>query len=198
MIISTSTIFFVLERYKYLIIFPIAVIEGPIITIIAGFLASKDVLNFYLIYFLIVIADICGDLLFYSLGRFGRISLFEKLMKKLRAKQSLDKIEKHFESHSGKTILFSKFAHGIGSLFFVAAGMARMPLANLIFFDLMGTLPKSFILMLIGYFFGQALSRIRNYLDYISIGFIVLFFILLMIYLVIVLYSRKKEKNIGR
>ena len=47
--------------YKYFILFPVMVIEGPIITIIAGFLSSLELLNPFLVYVVVVIADLTGS-----------------------------------------------------------------------------------------------------------------------------------------
>jgi len=48
----------------------------------------------------------------------------------------------------------------------IAAGMARMPLFKYIQFNFLGTIPKSFILLLIGFYFGQAYAKFDQFLTF--------------------------------
>jgi membrane protein DedA with SNARE-associated domain len=43
-----------LVHYKYVVLFPIMVVEGPIITVLAGFLASLGSLNLLAAYSIVV------------------------------------------------------------------------------------------------------------------------------------------------
>jgi membrane protein DedA with SNARE-associated domain len=57
--------------HKYLILLPIAIIEGPMITIIAGFLASLGILDFFIVYAIAVFGNLIGDNIYYWIGRLG-------------------------------------------------------------------------------------------------------------------------------
>ena len=65
-------IILLLTTYKYLLLFPIVVFEGPIITVIAGFLSSLGYLNIFIAYGVVVVGDIAGDIMYYALGYYGR------------------------------------------------------------------------------------------------------------------------------
>ena len=67
--IQTSEIFKLLFTYSYLILFPLVVVEGPIVTIIAGFLVSLGFMDFIPTYLTIVSGDLVGDFVYYSAGR---------------------------------------------------------------------------------------------------------------------------------
>ena len=56
--------------YRYVLIFPLAFFEGPMITIIAGFLLSLGYFNFWLLYCIIILSDIAGDITLYAVGRY--------------------------------------------------------------------------------------------------------------------------------
>ena len=58
--------------YGYWALFLIAVAEGPIITVIAGFLASRGLLDVALVFAVAFLADLRRDLLLYAIGRSGR------------------------------------------------------------------------------------------------------------------------------
>lgn len=79
MFLSVTELINLLLQYKYLIIFPIVMFEGPITTIVAGFLSSLGYFNFWFTYLLVATADLASDALYYALGRWGRKSFVEKL-----------------------------------------------------------------------------------------------------------------------
>lgn len=183
--LSLDQIANLLIHYKYLILFPIITIEGPIATIITGFLSSLGYFNFLVAFLVIVVADVFGDVLFYTIGRFGREKFIQKWghyiginMRKVR------RLESHFKNHSGKTLIFGKLSHAIGAYILIAAGIARMPLKDFIKFNFIATLPKSLILLLIGYYSGRSYYKISKYLDYTAVGTIAIALILLTIYLI--------------
>jgi len=162
-------------QYKYLIIFPIAVIEGPIITIISGFLSSIGQLNIAIAYVVILVGDLFGDLLYFLLGKYGRERVVGKYGKYIGiTMERISKLEKHFELHSNKTLLIAKFAHGAGSIALVAAGIAKVPYKKLISINFFPTVLKSALLMLIGYYFGKAFLRINTYLNYTALAAFIL------------------------
>ncbi len=138
-------------------------------TIIAGFLASLGHLNFLLSYIIIVAGDLTGDSLYYAFGRWGKKRFIHKYGHYVGLKpERIERIEKHFEKHSGKTLFLGKVSHGIGAIFLVAAGMAEMPYRKFLWYNFIATIIKSFILILIGYYFGQALVKINSIFEFVA------------------------------
>ena len=64
-------IFSLLHDYGYYVLFPLAVVEGPILAVIAGFLCATGIMNPFLVYLFIVSGDIVGDSVCYFAGRSG-------------------------------------------------------------------------------------------------------------------------------
>ena len=128
MFISPEAVLSILADYNYLIIFPIAVLEGPIIVVITGFLVYLGHLNPIVAYTVLVVADMIGDSFYYSIGRFaGRSTFVRKYGKYLGYDESKEAlIEQHFKKHMGKTFLLAKISHGIGGTVQVAGGIARV------------------------------------------------------------------------
>lgn len=182
MLISLQNLIPFLIRYKYLIIFPVAVIEGPIITIIAGFLSSLGYLKLMIAYIIVVVGDLTGDTGYYFIGKFGRKGFIRKYGKFIGINlDRVEKLEKHFDQHANKTFIFGKMAHGIGTLVLVAAGLAGISYRKLIALNLIPTLVKSLILIMIGFYFGRAYAKFNTYLDYTALISAVLFVILYII-----------------
>jgi len=183
MFFNLDTIFLWLISYKYLIIFPIVVFEGPIITILTGFLISLGYLNFWIAYPILIAGDLTGDSLYYFIGRFGREKLINKFGRFLGiTMENVKKLESHFAKHPKKTLAASKISHGLGPIFMIAAGLAKYSYRKFIIFNLITTGLKTLLLVLVGYYFGETYSKIDTYLDYTGLILLVLFAI---IYIVI-------------
>src|SRR5258708_40086249 len=108
-----------LNYYGYLVLFPIAVIEGPIISIISGFLISKHILAFIPVYFILLGGDITGDVLYYSLGRWGTRFLLRWGHKIGLSRERIARVDRHFIKHGGKTLLFWKLTQTAGPPIFI-------------------------------------------------------------------------------
>lgn len=195
--LSLLKIFEVILIYKYYFLFPAVIIEGPIITVIAGFLSVQGLMNFYLAFLVIVAGDLAGDAAYYAFGRWGRKNFIEKYGRFIGISPAkIASLENNFKSNGGKIIVFGKLAHGIGTVFLVAAGASRMPFIKFMFYNLVATAPKSVILLLVGYFFGHAWVRIGGYFDYFALGALVLSIGLLMLYYFVAKAIKKAEKNL--
>lgn len=168
---SLSSILVLLEHYKYILIFPIAVLEGPIVTIITGLLVSLGYLNGFLAYIILAIGDVTGDVLYYWIGRLWGHSKWIKRWGKYFGydEKSEEALENHFKKHKAKTLLLGKLAHGVGGAALFAAGIAKMNIWEFIWYNTLGTLPKTLILLLIGYYVGSSYMQIDKYLSSIAL-----------------------------
>lgn len=195
MILSLSSLIAWLTQYRYAVMFPVVVFEGPIITVLGGFLAAHDILNVYIVYVIAVVGDLAGDMLYYSIGRWGRDNRWIRRWVKLVGitDKRIEKLENHFANHSGKTLIFGKISHGIGSVILFASGAAKMPIGEFLWYNLIGTLPKTLIFLLIGYYFGEAYKRISQYIDYTALTTFLIGVALVVGYILIARYLRKKS-----
>lgn len=171
MFFTSAQIIDLLLQYKYFILFPITVLEGPVVTMISGMLSSPafGYLSVFWVFPIVVIGDLVGDIAMYAMGRYGRHSFIHKWGKYLGLNdERVQAMEDHFERHPGKTLLFGKLTHAVGSVVLFAAGMGNVPFWKFLWYNFIGTLPKSLVLMLSGYFFGHAFEQINNGLNYVS------------------------------
>jgi membrane protein DedA with SNARE-associated domain len=182
-----------IAAYKYLILFPISIFEGPIITVIAGFLVSQGQLNPYIVLAVVVLGDLVGDTIYYLLGRYGRTTFIRKHGKLVGVTEDrLERMDSHFEKHMGKTLLFGKFSHAVGTVVLVAAGAAKVDYGKFLFYNFIGTVPKSLILLLIGYYFGSAYAKINSYLDTATLIAIIAAILLTVGYILFSRFSKKR------
>ena len=104
------------------------VVEGPIITVIAGFLSSPGHLNIFIAYGVVVVGDLTGDTVSYMLGRWGGIKFVKRWGRYIGlTAERVQKFEEHFNHHAAKTIILGKLAYSIEMPFLFAAGFAKVP-----------------------------------------------------------------------
>jgi len=193
---SLNALIVLFAKFKYFLLFPIVVIEGPIITVIAGYLSQQKILNFFIAYIVVIISDLVGDALYYTMGRWGRNGLIDKWGKYIGlSRERISSLDIHFEKHSGKTILLSKLAHGVGAIILVAAGASGMPFGKFIFYNFVGSIPKSLALMIVGYFFGHAYNKINEYFDSAGLAILGITILAIIIYFINRSLKKKLEKK---
>lgn len=181
-------------QYKYFVIFPAAVVEGPIVCIICGFLVSLKLLNPELVYVVLVVADLVGDSFFYTLGRFGGTRFVNHFGHYVGAtKERVEGLEKHFKNHTNKTIIISKLTNFTAIFVLVAAGLVKMPYWRFLWINFIVTLPKSLALLVIGFFFGHAYNTFGSYID--TTGLIVFLFVAIGIIIYLFVKKSKKHEN---
>jgi membrane-associated protein len=173
--------------YKYLIILPIAIIEGPSISIIAGALIATGHLNAIIVYILIVLGDVVGDTLYYCLGRFGGVHSWLGSFLKIDSSK-ITKLEKVFKN-DGPKFLFVGKTQGLGAVVLIAGGIAKYPYRLFIFYNTLATLLKSFVLLVIGFYFSKQYIIANGYIT--KIGIVLTFAFVVASYF----YIRKKFKS---
>ena len=182
MLISPTEALHLLIYYKYLLIFPIAVVEGPIIIIISGLLVSLGLLSAPVAYIVLVVADSTGDSLYYLIGKYWKSSPRIKKYASFLGynEKSEEFLENHFKKHKIKTFLIAKVSHGIGGSIQIASGIAGVKYREFLPVSLLGTIPKTLALMTIGFYIGESYEKIDGYLRHIALSVIILAIVLLL------------------
>jgi len=160
---SLETVILLLHHYGYLFLFLIAIIEGPIITVLGGFFAAQGFFNVVIVYAVVVAGDLFGDLVYYAIGRSGRLSILERWGHGVGlTPERYERLEAYFKTYGARAMFYAKYTQ-TGIVALPAAGAAKMPVGSFLWYNLLGTLPKSLALVLLGYFFGYAYSQIDSY-----------------------------------
>lgn len=164
-----------LSHWGYPSMLLIMILEGPIATLTAAFLASLGYFNVVLVFCISVIGDIIGDIILYTIGYHGGRRILLKAEKLLKVKSSLvGKMEKQFEKRGPKIIFYVKSTTGLIYITFLLAGVTRMNFKKFLYYTTLGGLVWSFVLVVLGYFFGYAAVKISSYIKYAGIGIFVL------------------------
>ncbi len=159
-----------LLTYKYLIIFPISIIEGPMLTILCGVLIARNLLDPYLAYLLILLGDIVGDTAYYCLGRFGGRPFIKRWGYLVKIKEEkMAALDHHFHNHAPKRTLFLGKTQPWGSVILFAAGTAKMNFLKFITINTAASIVKIPIMLLLGYYFNEAYVALDSYIQYAGI-----------------------------
>lgn len=151
--------------YKYAILLPLAVIEGPIVTVVAGFLVTLGLMDIFLVYLIALAGDFIGDTIFYCVGRRGKNFIHKHGHYIGVNKERLEQAKKIFTEKHTKAVVMSKVFHGVGSAGLVAAGFLAMPFRRYIKVCMLIALLQSAVFLFIGIVFGHAYLRIAEYMD---------------------------------
>lgn len=160
-----NSILALLINYKYLVLFPLAIFEGPIITVIAGFFVTTGFFNPFFVYAIVAVGDIVGDSFYYMLGRGGGI-LFQKFFRRHIDSEKTQQARQYFINHHNKALILSKVIHGIGVSGLIAAGSLKIPYKRFFLVCTLISAAQSFVLLIIGILFGNAYFQISKYFNF--------------------------------
>jgi len=174
-----------LITYKYFILFPLAIVEGPIIAVIAGFLCIGNFLNPVIVFPIIVIGDVIGDSICYMFGRFGVPVIIKKIAKALGVKpEKIQQVRAYFDANPNKTISLSKITLGIGVAGIYLAGNSKIPYKRFISICCITSALQYVIYLSIGLLFGKAYLQISHYLDFFTALIIVIALTILLFFFI--------------
>lgn len=181
-----------LLTYKYFILIPLAIVEGPIVSVVAGFLVTLGVFNPLAVYVVMVLGDIVGDGIFYYIGYQGK-NLFRYFK---ISEEKIEKAKTYFEKNHQKAIAGSKILWGIGTAGLIAAGALHVPYRKYFKTCAMYSLGQSFVMLLLGILFGQAYEIIGKYFDYYAALVSILALVILLFFVFIKKYKRNIKENL--
>ena len=137
------------------LILPLAVIEGPIVSVVTGFLSARGYFDWYWALCLLVCGDVIGDLIYYSVGRGSGTRLARVFRRFLPSGGVPRELQNGLTRNSAKMLLIGKWTHSIGFLVLICSGMLRLPLRRFFLVNTLASLPKSAVLLGLGYFVGD-------------------------------------------
>jgi membrane protein DedA with SNARE-associated domain len=152
-----------MSAHPYLLLFPLVLVEGPLATVCAGFLISVGVMSWPHAYLLAATADLTGDSLYYVMGRSARRPRVHRHLARLGLTgRKLARLEGALREDLPRTLVGAKIADLAAIPALVAAGLAKVHYGRFLAWDSVATLPKTAILMILGFLYG---AQIGPHLD---------------------------------
>ena len=185
--------------YRYAVLFPLALFEGPLVSLAVGFMVSLGYFNFLLAYAILLLGDLIPDTLYYAIGRFGnKRELIERHGRSMPLlSRHFPLLEKLWHEHGRKTMFLSKLAYGLSTPLLISAGLVNLSFKKFFSYAFPITLFQYAIIMAIGYFLGYSYERAVNYIT--DVGLLLAVVILLGAgYVFVRRYARRQIENIQK
>ncbi|WKK58634.1 DedA family protein [Sphingobacterium sp. BN32] len=191
------------QTWTYLILFLIIFAEtglvvtpflpGDSLLFAAGAIIAKPEtdLNIFVMWILLMVAGILGDLVNYHIGKYIGPKAFSGKYKFLK-KEYLEKTEKFYEKYGGKTIIYARFVPIIRTFAPFVAGVGSMSYAKFASYNVIGAILWVTSFLFIGYFFG-GLPIIKDNFTIVIFAIILLSMLPPIIEVVKEKYGKKKE-----
>lgn len=157
----------VIATHGLWVLAPLSVMEGPIVTVIGGWLASLKLMNPVAVFVCVVIGDVVGDSLLYATGRGVRLDRLPLIGRYLRIpRATLVPLVRGFRDRGVRLLVLGKLTHAAGFAVLIAAGAARMNFALFALVNVLASIPKSLALMALGYGIGAAHAKVAQWLSW--------------------------------
>jgi membrane-associated protein len=143
-------------------------LPGDSLLFTAGLFAAKGDLNIAWVCLGCFIAAVLGDQVGYWFG--ATVGAKTKFIKK----EHLDKTEAFYQKYGRATLILARFTPVVRTFAPVLAGVAQMPYANFLTYNIVGGALWGITIPVLGYFLGNAIPDIDHYLLPIIIVIIIL------------------------
>lgn len=154
-----------LIQYKYLFLFLGAAIEGMNTIILAGFLVSIGSVALLPAFLLSVLGQTINGYIWYTVGYFAGAKPIDKWGRKdPKSRRIIEKVEKYFEKHSGRAIVFTKLTWSLTIATLIMAGSFKYDLRKFGWYNFLGSIGWTALTFFVGYFFGQSYKLLLVYL----------------------------------
>lgn len=149
----------------------------------AGILASQGTFPLGWLILVVIVSAIVGDNVGYSIGRRAGNRLFKRKESVLFHPDQLARAEKFYEAHGGKTIIMARFVPIVRTFAPMVAGAGKMSRGRFMIFNVIGGILWGGGITLLGYFLGNRLPWLEDYITPVILGIVVLSFALALFHL---------------
>jgi len=148
-------------------------LPGDSLLFAAGFLASSNVFDIFLLNITLMIAAVLGDAVNYYLGRTMEEKVFERGHMRFVKHEHLMAAKAFYEKHGGKAIVLARFMPLVRTFTPFVAGVARMGYRRFALYNVIGGIAWVASMTLAGYWLGQ-ISFVARHFEKFIIGIVVL------------------------
>jgi membrane protein DedA with SNARE-associated domain len=152
-----------LESSKYVLIFLGSFTEGAFVMMAGGILWQQGQTEFWPTYAALLAGDFISDLMWYVVGYLGARRLINRFGRYVGLTPPVvEKIQHRFNRYRISILIISKLTNGFGTGAgtILVAGMLRVPLIAFALISLLGGIIWVFMVMFIGYYFGNVIDLV--------------------------------------
>ncbi len=141
-----------------------AFLPGDTLLFTSGLLASVGYLNIAILILICFLGTVLGDNLGYYLGKKYGHKVFHKKDSLLFDIDHIDKAEKFYKAHGGKTVIFGRFLPFVRTAAPILAGVGRMNYRTFLIYNLFGAVLWAVTFCMLGYVSGLLIPNAENYI----------------------------------
>lgn len=149
---------------------------GDSLLFLAGTLAAQGQFSIYVAVPVIMVSAILGGNVGYLIGNRAGPRVFKKQDGILFRREYIERSEKFYQKHGGKTIILARFIPIIRTFAPVVAGMGRMDTRRFNFYNILGSGIWAIGITSLGYYLGKKIPNIEQFIEPVVIAVILLSF----------------------
>src|SRR6266481_4548630 len=130
-------------------------LPGDSLLFTVGVVAGAGDLNIVIVNLVLMAAAMIGDTTGFWLGRITGPRIFDRPNSRLFKRQHLERTQRFYEKHGGKTVIYARFVPIIRTFAAFVAGVAQMPYLRFLPFSICGAVGWVFFMTMLGYMLGQ-------------------------------------------
>ena len=170
-------------------------VPGETVLIAGAVYAGSGRLNVVAVGVIGFVAAVVGDNIGYAIGRFGGRALVLRWGKYVFiTEERLDRAESFFDRHGGKIITIARFIEGLRQANGIIAGISKMHWLRFLFFNMLGAALWVGTWVSVGYFAGQHITTIYNYITQYSYYALIVLVVVLVAYIVLRVRKRRGSR----
>lgn len=177
-----------LTDFGYLAVFIGTFLEGEAILVTAGFFASREYLDPYIVALVAFAGAYAGHAFWFWLGRAHGVKLLDRFP---RMKKHFGKGVRVFERYGAAAIIITQWLYGLRITCAVIIGMSRISVIKFLVYQALSCAVWAAAITAAGYYFGRAIESVLGRMAHIErYGLIIIAAIALGMWL----WHRRKEK----
>jgi len=178
------------------VIFPF--LPGDSLLFVCGAAAASGIMDLWLVIIAIIVGAVLGDTVNYWIGNFLGLHVFLERFPTLVKKEHIDRTYVFYEKYGGLTIFVARFVPVVRTFAPFLAGIGSMNYKRFLFYNILGAVSWTLLVVLGGYFFGTftIVKENMNILIFLVFGVTgIAVFLLLFGIVTTHIKKEKKQKN---
>lgn len=171
------------HMWIYILVTLMVMLEGPLSILIASTAASSGFLYPLPVFAAASLGNLLGDILWYLLGRSGKIEWALKLRFLRLDVERIHFLKQSIARHAVKILLIAKLTNGMIVPTLIATGLARVPLRRWFPFIFVANLFTTGAFVGLGYYTALNLQHVDHWLRYVAIAFSIIIFLFIALWI---------------